>query len=62
MTDEQYIDIAISISKKSKYPYGAVVVKDDEIIGRSDDNTLIGKSMYSHAELMAIESVSYCKV
>lgn len=59
MTDEQYIDIAISISKKSKYPYGAVVVKDDEIIGRSDDNTLIGKSMYSHAELMAIESA--CK-
>lgn len=25
MTDEQYIDIAIEISKKSKYPYGAIV-------------------------------------
>ena len=59
MTDEQYIDIAIEISKKAKYPYGAIVVKNDEIIGRSDDETLISKSMYSHAELMAIESA--CK-
>ena len=58
MTDEQYIDIAIEISKNSNNPYGAIVVKDNQIIGRSDDETLIGKSMYSHAELMAIESAS----
>ena len=31
MTDEQYIDIAIEISKNAKYPYGAIVVKDGEI-------------------------------
>ena len=55
MTDEQYIDIAIDISKKAKYPYGAIVVKDGNIIGRSDDKTLIEKSIYSHAELEAIE-------
>lgn len=59
MTDKEYIEIAIEISKKAKYPYGAIVVKNDEIIGRSDDDTLISKSMYSHAELMAIESA--CK-
>lgn len=58
MTDEQYIDIAIDISKKAKYPYGAIVVKDGNIIGRSDDKTLIEKSIYSHAELEAIESAS----
>lgn len=58
MTDKEYIDIAIEISKDAKYPYGAIVVKDDQIIGRSDDKTLIGESMYSHAELMAIESAS----
>ena len=56
--DEKYIDIAIEISKKAKYPYGAIVVKDDVIIGRSDDKTLIEESMYSHAELEAIESAS----
>lgn len=58
MSDENYIDIAIDISKKSKYPYGAIVVKNGEIIGRSDDKTLIETSMYSHAELAAIESAS----
>lgn len=58
MNDEKYIDIAIDISKKAKYPYGAIIVKDDKIIGRSDDETLIGKTMFSHPELQAIESAS----
>ncbi len=31
VTDEQYIDIAIEISKHAKYPYGAIVVKDNQI-------------------------------
>ncbi len=58
MSDEEYIDIAIEISKHAKYPYGAIVVKDNQIIGRSDDTTLMETSMYSHAELEAIESAS----
>ena len=58
MTDEKYIDIAIEISKNAKYPYGAIVVKGNKIIGRSDDKTLMETSMYSHAELEAIESAS----
>ena len=58
MNDEKYIDIAIDISKKAKYPYGAIIVKDDKIIGRSDDETIIGKTMFSHPELQAIESAS----
>lgn len=58
MTDEQYIDIAIEISKNAKYPYGAIVVKDGKIIGRSDDKTLMETNMYSHAELEAIENAS----
>jgi len=61
MRDEEYIDIAIEISKNAKYPYGAIVVKDDMILGRSDDKTLMETSMYSHAELEAIESASKSK-
>ena len=61
MNDEKYIDIAIEISKNAKYPYGAIVVKDDMILGRSDDKTLMETSMYSHAELEAIESASKSK-
>lgn len=56
--DEKFIDIAIEISKKAKYPFGAIIVKNGEIIGRSDDKTLIETSMYPHAELEAIESAS----
>lgn len=56
--DEKFIDIAIEISKNAKYPYGAIIVKDNEIIGRSDDKTMMEESMYSHAELEAIESAS----
>ena len=57
--DHKFMDIAIEISKNAKYPYGAIIVKDGKIIGRSDDETLMSKTMYSHAELMAIESA--CK-
>ena len=57
--DEKFMSIAIEISKTSKYPYGAIIVKDGEILGRSDDETIISKTMYTHAELMAIESA--CK-
>lgn len=56
--DEEFIDIAIEISEKAKYPYGAIVVRDGEIIGRSDDKTLMESSMFSHAELEAIESAA----
>ena len=58
MNDEKFIDIAIEISKNAKYPYGAIVVKDSEIIGRSDDITLTASTIYSHPELMAIENAS----
>lgn len=55
MTDKQYIDIAIKISSKAQYPYGAIIVRNDMIIGRSDANTSISKTMYRHAQLIAIE-------
>ena len=56
MTDEEYIDIAIEISKHAKYPYGAIVVKDNQIVGRSDDKSCVSKTMYAHPELVAIDS------
>jgi len=54
--DQEYMNIAIEISKKATYPYGAVIVKDNQIIGRSDSNTMVSKSAFSHAELVAIEN------
>ncbi len=55
MNDKKYMKIAIELSKKAYYPYGAIVVKNDKIIGRSDTETPVSKSAFSHAELRAIE-------
>ncbi len=55
MTDKDYMTIAIEISKKAKYPYGAIVVKDDKIIGRSDSTKVKIDTCYTHAEFVAIQ-------
>lgn len=55
MNDEKFIDIAIELSKKAFYPYGAIIVKDGQIIGRSDVDVPVSKTGFSHAELRAIE-------
>lgn len=54
--DEKFIDIAIELSKKSMYPYGAIIVKNGEIIGRCDVDVPVSKTGFSHAELRAIEN------
>ena len=56
MSDKDYINLAIELSKKAYYPYGAIIVKDNQIIGRSDIETPVSKSAFSHAELRAIEN------
>lgn len=55
MDDEAYMRLAIELSKKDKYPYGAVIVRDGKIIGRSDAKVPIAGTAISHAELRAIE-------
>lgn len=58
MTDEEYIDIAIEISKHAKFPFGAIIVKEGKVIGRSDGENMMVESMYPHAELEAIDNAS----
>ena len=53
--DEKFMDLAIELSKKYDYPYGAIVVKNGRILGRSDADTGICKTIYKHAQLVAIE-------
>ncbi len=55
MTDKEYMQIAIDISKTAKYPYGAIVVKDGEIVGRSDSKKVKLNGCYTHAEFVAIQ-------
>ena len=55
-SDENFIDVAIDISRNSFYPFGAIVVRDGRIIGRSDDNVPSKNTVFQHAELIAIDS------
>ena len=54
-----YIDLAIDEGKKAlkigEIPVGAVIVKDDKIIGRGYNWKENKKSIIGHAEIMAIE-------
>lgn len=54
--DEKFIDMAIDLSKKAFYPFGAIVVRNGKVIGKSDDYAPIKDTIYTHAELIAIES------
>lgn len=54
--DEKFIDIAIDLSSKAKFPYGAIVVRKGKIIGKSNDSVPVSDTIYTHAELIAIES------
>ena len=53
--DKEYMDLAIELSAKAIYPYGAIIVKDGQIIGRSDTDTPVAKTQFGHAEITAIE-------
>ena len=33
LSDKEYMKLAIELSKKAYYPYGAIIVKDNKIIG-----------------------------
>lgn len=54
-----YIDLAIDEGRKAlkigEIPVGAVIVKDDKIIGRGYNLKENKKSIIGHAEIMAIE-------
>ncbi len=59
MTDREYMQIAIDISKNAMFPYGAIIVKDDKIVGRSDGIIKCsGDKMYNHSEYRAIQNAS----
>ena len=56
--DENFIDIAIEISRKAQYPYGAIVVKNGEIIARAYNVKEEKNDTTKHAEILAIQKAS----
>ena len=54
MSDEYFMQIAIEESKLGDYPYGAVIVKDGQIIARGHNTGGKDKDSTAHAEVNVI--------
>ena len=51
MTPEDYMRIALEEAKKGDMPYGAVLVKDDQIIERGHNTAQRDNDVAAHAEI-----------
>ncbi|WP_413164524.1 nucleoside deaminase [Capilliphycus salinus ALCB114379] len=61
MTDEDYMRIALEEAKKGDMPYGAVLVKDDEIIVRGHNTAQRDNDVTAHAEINVLREFTLKK-
>lgn len=54
MKDEDYIKLAIELASKGTFPYGALIVKDGEIIGEASSGEGESNDPTNHAETLAV--------
>ncbi len=59
---EKFIDVARQLANKAEtqdeVPIGAIVVKNDQIIGQGYNNTITQKSPFAHAEIIALQEAA----
>ena len=58
MSDENYMRLAIEESRKGDWPYGAVLVKDDEIIATAFNTCRQDQDPSAHAEINVIRKAA----
>lgn len=60
--DKKFMEIALELAEKAlvenEVPIGAVVVKDNEIIGKGYNQVIQNNDVSSHAEIIAIRDAS----
>jgi tRNA(Arg) A34 adenosine deaminase TadA len=56
MNHEQFIREAITEAKKGDSPYGAVIVKDNEVVIRGYNTTQTNNDVSAHAEINALRA------
>ena len=56
MNREQFMDEAITEAKKGDLPYGAVIVKDDEVIIRGYNTAQTDNDVSAHGEINALRA------
>jgi tRNA(adenine34) deaminase len=54
LTPEAWMRIALQEAKQGDYPYGAVLVKDDQLIAKAYNTTLQDSDPSAHAEINVI--------
>ena len=58
MTPEDFMRIALEEAKKGDSPYGAVIVKDDEVVAKGYNTVKRDSDPSAHAEINAIRSLT----
>ncbi len=56
MNHEHWMEIALEEAKKGNYPYGAVLVKDNQIIVKGHNTTGKDNDVSAHAEINVLRS------
>ena len=54
MMEEKFMNLAIEESNKGDFPFGAVIVKNNEIISKGHNSMETDKDATAHAEIKAI--------
>jgi tRNA(Arg) A34 adenosine deaminase TadA len=58
MQPEDFMKLALSEAKKGDSPYGAVIVKDNEVIAKGYNTVKTDSDPSAHAEINAIRSLT----
>ncbi|MCC5634973.1 nucleoside deaminase [Nostoc sp. CHAB 5844] len=58
MNQEYFMRLALEAAKKGDWPYGAVIVKDDEVIEVAYNTVLRDSDPSAHAEINVIRSLT----
>jgi tRNA(adenine34) deaminase len=54
--DEDYMQIAIHEAAKAEFPFGAVIVKDGELLAQGHNRTRIDRDPTAHGEMVAMRA------
>ena len=58
MNPEDFMQLALSEAKKGDSPYGAVIVKDNEVVAKGYNTVRRDSDPSAHAEMNAIRSLT----
>ncbi len=58
MTHERFMYLALAEAKKGDSPYGAVIIKDNEVVAKAYNTVIRDSDPSAHAEMNAIRALT----